>query len=917
VGVPEPQRITVDGGGAGPRGAARLAIGEVIDRYRVDEILGIGGMGMVVRARDLDLDRDVALKVAVAAHEPGRDRRRAELLLREARAMAQLRVRNVRAVHDVGSVNGLDYIAMEYIAGVDLSRWLEVPRPVADIVGVFVAAGRGLAAAHAAGVLHRDFKPSNVLVGDDGEVVVTDFGLSRWVHESRPADPGGTPRYMAPAADPSDPRTDQYSFCVALGDAFAHAIRDGLAPRAQRWLDRVVRRGSAAAAAERYPSMTAVVAELEAWLRRPRAGEREPTSADRPSAGRRRWPAVLAAAAAVVAGIAAVAWVDRGRGRDRPLVGSPGLPPADQAASIANRPVDLELAQARVAANLGYVRSAIRHAEAAAAIARTPERRAAAQYELGFAALLQDRTSAARAALESAVQLADEGHDDPLRTRALLSLFQLASTRGSDLAAADRAERAVVAAFARVEPDRAQRVWLRLLQGILALKHGNDAEFGRAIEQARRLGSPPAIDDVVWWGESLRAQASRAAIAGDHETAIAVLRELVATVDQLGGRGHMTAISARGQLARVLEDAGRDADAEVVMTELRAAAQTAEGARFLAEIMPSTEQATRVVQVAVHDRGGAPVTGATIVAATQFHSNAVHLLGAQSAYAERERATAIAVSDARGIAAIAVADHVHVWFAAEHPALGRSPGVVRTSGDSVELVLSPWGALSGSAPPRATISLVAEGSPGSPPIVLRSTAQGRFASERIPHGRYIAAFCVNRGDVERCGARAVAVSSQPAAVALELPPGAAQLTVRPSDELARPIESSYVMLAPGDYAPSDFRAFEIGWPGEVARRPGAFVEWTSVHDASAAHLMGVPPGRYSLCAAAIHGDTEDPSFLSRLAARGAPVPLFCTPIAVGVTAIDRALVIPASHRLWIGNEPRGDGFPQRADPLHW
>jgi serine/threonine-protein kinase len=257
VGEHLPQRITADADSTPRTSPPRLAIGEVIDRYRVEQVLGVGGMGMVV------------LKVAVAVNDPVRDRQRAESLLREARAMARLRAHNVRAVHDVGSINGIDYIAMEYIAGVDLARWLGTPRSVPEIVSAFAAAGRGLAAAHAAGVLHRDFKPSNVLVGDDGEVVVTDFGLSRWLHEPRLDDAAGTPHYRAPEANLSDPRADQYSFCVALGEALALAAP---APtrRQRRRLERLIRRGSANDAAVRHPSMTAVVAELEAAVPRPR-----------------------------------------------------------------------------------------------------------------------------------------------------------------------------------------------------------------------------------------------------------------------------------------------------------------------------------------------------------------------------------------------------------------------------------------------------------------------------------------------------------------------------------------------------------------------------------------------------------------------------------------------------------------------
>jgi hypothetical protein len=903
--APEPQRVTADAAGASAPGAARLAVGDVIGRYRIDEVLGTGGMGMVLRARDLDLDRDVALKIAVAARDPARDRHRAELLLREARVMARLRVRHVRAVHDVGSARGIDYIAMEYIAGVDLARWLAAPRDLAAIVRVFTGAARGLAAAHAAGVLHRDFKPSNVLVGDDGEVVVTDFGLSRWVDDAQPAEPAGTPHYTAPDADPSDPRTDQYSFCVALGDALARLPADAGSARIRSRLARVVRRGSAAVAAARYPSMVAVVAELEAAARRP------------------RWPVVVAglAAAAVAAALASRA----GPANSASPAGGRGTGAGDRLDALVDRPVDVELEQAAALTARGFLRSARRHAEIADWIARViaPGRLAAARYAAGFAALLAEDTAAARPALEEAVQLADQAGDDRLRARALLALLQAAVTRGSDLPAADRAERAAVAALARVEPDRDERARLRMCQGILAARHGDAAANTRLLAEARGLLTPPAVDVLIDWCEVLRAQAGRAAAAGQLDTAIATLREAIAGVDELAGRDHMEAISARGQLARALEADGRDDEAQAIMAELRAAGRTGDGARLLDEIL-GPARATRTVRVAVRDRSGAPIAGATVVAAAGFHASASHLLGASSLYDERDRATVLAVSDARGIAELAVADHTLLWFAAEHAAVGRAPAVRAADRDAVDLALAPWGALSGTAPPGARIALTPEQRPDAPPIVLWADARGRFASDRIPEGAYLVAFCVRLdpalpGDAERCGAhRAVAsvrlvASARPTELALALPSGRGSLAVRPRDELTRPIESSRVVLAPEGYAPADLAAFSTGWPAAVAHRPDAFVAWRAVHGGAPARFADLPPGRYALCAAAVHGDTEDPSFTSRLEARRAAVPMFCAPVAIGDAPVERDLVVPAARRLWLGDEPHRAEHPAR-DP---
>src|SRR5215510_2958012 len=150
-------------------------------RYKLVEKLGVGGMGVVYLAEDPQLGRRVAIKLmepkASGAQSASEGRAR---LLREAQALAQLSHPNVIAVHDVGTCADQVFIAMEYVEGSTLRQWLaERQRTWREVLSTFVQAGRGLAAAHAAGIVHRDFKPDNVLVGNDGRVRVLDFGLAR------------------------------------------------------------------------------------------------------------------------------------------------------------------------------------------------------------------------------------------------------------------------------------------------------------------------------------------------------------------------------------------------------------------------------------------------------------------------------------------------------------------------------------------------------------------------------------------------------------------------------------------------------------------------------------------------------------------------------------------------------------------
>jgi len=211
-----------------------------IGRFRLLACVGRGGMGVVWSAHDDELDRKVAIKLL-------RPELSARDLTNEARALAKLSHPNVVSVFDVGEHGGQRFIAMEFVEGDTLRMWLAQPRGLSDIVDVFVAAGEGLAAAHDVGLVHRDFKPDNVLVGADGRPRVLDFGLAR------PPDPGaaseppaldadadplatsmtqaglmlGTPAYMAPEqhlGDSADARSDQFAFAVALYEGLTGAL---------------------------------------------------------------------------------------------------------------------------------------------------------------------------------------------------------------------------------------------------------------------------------------------------------------------------------------------------------------------------------------------------------------------------------------------------------------------------------------------------------------------------------------------------------------------------------------------------------------------------------------------------------------------------------------------------------------------
>ena len=313
-------------GAAGEESPARR--GTVLGRYVLLEAIGAGAMGVVYRAYDPELDRRLAVKVLRRVDASDKQRER---MLREAKAMAKVSSPYVVAVYDAGVVEGHVFIAMELVDGVTLAKWLaKSSRDPREVVARFVQAGRGLVAAHDAGLIHRDFKPENVLVTKENVAKVTDFGLARGLHVavaaeashagveplaltlSRTGSLAGTPAYMAPEqllGKPTDERVDQFSFCVALYEALvgkrpfggdtleslratvlAGKVDEALRLRAvPAKLRRAMLRGLSVDPAGRFPSMHELVAILESHALSPR----------------RRWLAVGAILGATALAVAA------------------------------------------------------------------------------------------------------------------------------------------------------------------------------------------------------------------------------------------------------------------------------------------------------------------------------------------------------------------------------------------------------------------------------------------------------------------------------------------------------------------------------------------------------------------------------------------------------------------------------------
>jgi eukaryotic-like serine/threonine-protein kinase len=599
--VSDGHAVTLASDAPGPRrrvADSELERGAMLGRYLVVAPLGAGGMGVVYAAYDPELDRKVAIKLwhteAGAATSADLARGR---LQREAQALARLAHPNVVAVHDVGTIDGRVFVAMEFIDGWTLGDWQGLePRSRAQIVEVFLAAGRGLAAAHASGLVHRDIKPDNIMIGRDGRVRVMDFGLARTdgTVEPRAAADGsraisalsieltrtggllGTPAYMAPEQfhqQTSDARGDQFSFCVSLYEALygerpftgsnlgelAHNVVQGHVRPAPRGssvppaLRRALLRGLQPDPAARFPDMPALLAELTALTRQPGA--------------RRLWLI--------------------GGGLTLALAGSLG------AAVLRDRPL-CEGAEARWEAIWGPTRAAAVHdallatgrPHATATAARVDE--SIAEYGRAWTAMHRDACLATRARGEQSDSLLD------LRMRCLGEQLQavdalVAQLETADADAADRAVQAVLglaplaacadaeALAAAVPPPvdaaaraavEAQRARLAELDGMYRLGR---YKAGRTLAAAV-LADSEATGYGPLIGEARRSAADFAAADGDPTSAEPLL---FAAIDEAAGardlEGHARAWIALTRLQAL--DLRRPEDALRNLRAMRAAVQ--------------------------------------------------------------------------------------------------------------------------------------------------------------------------------------------------------------------------------------------------------------------------------------------------------------------------------------------------------
>lgn len=530
----------------------------------------------VVMAEDPELGRRVALRLLPIEDEPGDG-------VRAARAMAGVVHPNVVTIYEVGQAEGRAFIAMERVEGEPLTAWLATPRRWRDVLAVFVAAGRGLEAAHRAGVIHGDVTAARVQLGRDGRPRVADFGLAervRWPGVDEPV--RGAPDHLAPErwrGVAADARSDQYAFAVALWTALwgrppieaatiaalRQAVLDGARPTgagAPRWLARVLTRSLASVPAERWPSMTELLAAIDRGL----------------VARRQAWRggAAVALAAATLVGLVTV---ERNAARAS-LCLSPACtevarraPTLAPAARLELEALRRELATLRATIVSGRRDGAVaasdallvraRHLGDPATLGRALDVRWRASYQV------EDGT-AVLPFLRELTTVAAEARDDAVAATAWATMAVIAAQRHGE---ADQAQVMLASAHAattRAGDPPAVRIEVLGKAAEVALSVDDHAGARTALAEALRLLDATGASDpaaTLTLATLLHTEGRAAWYANELTAAVAAHRGAIAAYDRALGPSTGEVARVYVDLGQVLRDQRRHADALVALDE--------------------------------------------------------------------------------------------------------------------------------------------------------------------------------------------------------------------------------------------------------------------------------------------------------------------------------------------------------------
>lgn len=512
-------------------GVDLLALSELLQtpiaRYRVLDVVGGGGLGIVLAAWDERLRRRVAIKAL---------RRRADpthgdaTIRQEAQALAALSHPRVVDVFDVVEQAGQFFLVMELVLGTTLRTW-QASRPRAEVVGAYTAVAEGLAAVHAAGLIHCDVKPDNVLVAEDGRVLVADFGFAVLARSEAQHGQltGGTPRYMAPEQRRGErltPACDQFGLCVALWEALSGQLPPEAASSIPRPLRRALRRGLADDAAARWPSVSALGRAIEP----PRSALRSPL-----------WASAAAVGLLGASGLIYTAW----GGASEPTTGRVAAEAEVKSESLTDTRVADALVRAAVHRRQGRLRAAEQTLRDASADDLGAEERA--RLQLAHVQAL-DRLGDVRAAAAELATLERDTADVSDRMRADVALEVVRLGLGKDASSNPQQWLEMAAASLRragIDPDTDVR--MQFISGDLADIQGRhddaSAHYRVAVEQ---LDDDQAalvhVHVLAEYGASLRRLGKHA----DARAALQRAQTLVETKSLQGSDAALRLLIARG-----------------------------------------------------------------------------------------------------------------------------------------------------------------------------------------------------------------------------------------------------------------------------------------------------------------------------------------------------------------------------------